>query len=77
VDCGNDITGLKEIMLDLKEIKEMLQDIMKGGRMSEGGEKSVRADITFLKESILDLKEIKELLRNKKKSDVGGRREIC
>ena len=62
-----DITGLK---LDLKEIKEMLRDIKKGDRMSEGGEKSVRADTMFLKESLLDLKEIKELLWDIKK---GGR----
>jgi len=64
-----EILGLKESMLDLKEIKEMLQDIKKGDRMSEGGEKSVRRDTKFLKESLLDLKEIKELRRDIKKRD--------
>jgi len=59
------ITGLKKSMLDLKE---MLRDIKKGGRMSEGGEKAVRADIT-----------LKELLRNNKKSDrmsEGGEKSV-
>jgi len=39
-----EILGLKEGMLDLKEIKEMLLDIKKGDKMSEGGEKSVRTN---------------------------------
>jgi len=71
-----DITGLK---LDLKEIKEMLRDIKKGDKMSEGGEKSVRADKMFLKESLLDLKEIKELLWDIKKVDKmseGGEKSV-
>jgi len=37
------IIRLKESMLDLKEIKEMLRDIMKGDKMSEG-ESSVNGD---------------------------------
>jgi len=61
--------GLKESMLDLKEIKEMLRDIKKGDNMYEGGEESVRTDTKFLKESFMDLKEIKELLRDIKKRD--------
>jgi len=59
---------LKESLLDLKEIKELLRNNKKSDRKSVGGEKSVKADIT-LKESLLDLKEIKELLWNNKKSD--------
>jgi len=36
-----DTKFLKESLLDLKEIKELLQDIKKRDRMSEGGEKFV------------------------------------
>jgi len=56
-----EIVGLKESMLDLKE---MMRDIKKGDIMSEGGEKSVRTDT-----NLLDLKEIKELLWDIKKRD--------
>jgi len=35
-----DTTFLKKSLLDSKEIKELLRDIKKGDKMSEGGEKS-------------------------------------
>ena len=39
-----EIMGLKERMLELKEIKEMLRDLKKGDRRSEGGESSVNGE---------------------------------
>ena len=38
------ILGLKEGMLELKEIKEMLQDLKKGDRRSKGGESLVNGE---------------------------------
>jgi len=38
------ILGLKEGMLELKEIKEMLRDLKKGDKISKEGESSVNGD---------------------------------